>query len=258
MRSLHFETREGGVLLLTLSRGKGNRFDLELMQALSSAIREAARSPATRALVLTGTGRYFSAGIDFRAMAAARVQGRPTAERFTRAIRQVLLELWTCPRPTVAAVNGHAVATGFLAAAACDFRFVLEGDAGFGLDELSYGGGFPTLALELGRHVLGRDLPRVMLGAERFDWRAGVRNGAFTRSFDSPERLVEAAVGRARELGKLPREAYAQAKAQLLAPRVERVKAETEEQRRRVDAIYESEESAAAMTAHMQRLLPRG
>ena len=255
MRSLHFETREGGVLLLTLSRGKGNRFDLELMQAVSAAIREAARSPATRALVLTGAGPCFSSGIDFRAMASARVQGRPAADRFNRAIRQMILDLWTCPRPTVAAVNGHAVAMGFLVAAACDFRFVLEGDAGFGLTELSFGGGFSTLALELGRHVLGRDLPQVVLGAERFDWRAGVRNGAFTRSFSDAEQLVEAAVARARALGKLPREAYAQAKAQLLAARVDRVRSESEEQRRRVDAIYESEESAAAMTAHMQRLL---
>jgi len=252
MAVLLHETLAGGVRLLTLNRPKQNPFDAELGDALSAAVKEAEGDPAVRALVLRGTGAVFSAGLDFKALMQSQMQAG--GEHFGTATSQALADVWTCPKPTVAAVTGHAIAFGFFAAVACDFRYVLEGPGKYGMNELSFGAGFPLLSIEIGRFALQRHMATAILSAELFDWREGLRNGTFHASFASEEQLMAAAVSRAAQIGAMPREAYAHVKEQLLRPYVERWKAETPAQQQVTAAIYRSDESMQALMQHASRL----
>src|SRR4051794_33897322 len=108
------------VTVLRLAHGKASAFDFELMEELQRRL-QAARDDGTRAIVLTGTGSIFSAGVDLFRLTK---EGRPYVERFVPALSSMLEVLFTLPVPIVAAVNGHAIAGGYILSAAADYRLM--------------------------------------------------------------------------------------------------------------------------------------
>jgi len=65
------------------------------------------------------------------------------------------LRLFTYPRPTVAAVNGHAFAGGLITAAVCDHRIAVTGDASFGLNEVPIGIPMPAVYVRMLAYAWG-------------------------------------------------------------------------------------------------------
>ncbi|HUF52580.1 MAG TPA: enoyl-CoA hydratase [Dehalococcoidia bacterium] len=142
MSDVLFEVREPGIAWITLNRPDSlNAMGGELMPLLAKHLREVATDDSVRCVVLTGAGRAFCAGGDVKAMAsgnidsvvggngtpksmagmiASRVQGLRQAERDTSHALHYL------PKPTIAAVNGHAVGAGLSLALACDIRIASE------------------------------------------------------------------------------------------------------------------------------------
>jgi enoyl-CoA hydratase/carnithine racemase len=108
-----------GVLWLTLDRPERlNAFTASDYRALTAAIGAAADDDATRAVVLTGTGRAFSAGAD-RSLFEGPLdpdEGRQVQEDF----RSMLIALAECAKPVIAAVNGLAVGLGATILLHCD------------------------------------------------------------------------------------------------------------------------------------------
>jgi enoyl-CoA hydratase len=133
------------VAVVRLAHGKVSALDIELCGALVSEL-EAIRSGAFEALVLTGSGAAFSAGVDlFRVLDG----GGGYVRRFLPAMDALFRALLTFPKPLVAAVNGHAIAGGCIIAAACDYRVMAEGKARIGVPELLVGVPFPPLPFEI-------------------------------------------------------------------------------------------------------------
>ncbi len=254
MSVLTVEEKKGGVRLVTLCRGKVNAFNVELMKALSEAIVDSGTNKEVRAVVITGAGKCFSAGLDFKAMMNATVKGPGGADEFGSAMRQTFIDVWNCPKPTVAAVNGAAIAAGFLVAVACDFRFAAAGRGVHGLNELTFGAGFPPIAIELGRYAMGEHMNTAILEAEMFSSEEGVNKGAFHLCVP-PDELIEVALARAVKVGAYPHEAYAHVKAQLIAPYMERVDAETEEHKQKTASIFASAESTAALMKYASGMM---
>src|ERR1700741_4751996 len=111
-------TTQSDIALLTLSHPPANALDLEFMQAILAGLDEA-ESSAAKALVLTGENKVFSAGADlFRVLDA----GADYIERAGGTMSALFERLFRFPKPTVAAVNGHAIAGGSIIACACDYR----------------------------------------------------------------------------------------------------------------------------------------
>jgi methylglutaconyl-CoA hydratase len=113
--------RNGPWATLRLNRPDvGNALNGDLMRALHAALRALAAEPAVRALVLTGAGKSFSAGADFKWMLrmkdASAVENLQDAKE-SGAIFAALAEF---PRPVIAAVNGPARGGGVGLIAACD------------------------------------------------------------------------------------------------------------------------------------------
>ena len=134
-----------GVRTLKLAHGKVSAIDLELGEALSAAIADAAAT-SVKAVIITGSGSSFSAGVDLFRL----VQDGPDyARRFIPVLDDLLRAALTFPKPMVAAINGHAIAGGCILAAACDHRIMTEGNGRIGIPELAVGVPFPALPMQI-------------------------------------------------------------------------------------------------------------
>src|SRR3954451_8437871 len=152
--------QHGDVAVVRLEHGKVNALDLELLRAISETMREVSTAGA---VVLTGTGRAFSAGVDLRRIVDG---GVAYAKEFLPALSEAFLAVFDCPRPVVAAINGHALAGGCVIAAAADVRLMSGGS--IGLTELLVGVQFPTVPLEVSRYAFGVVAARLALTGETF------------------------------------------------------------------------------------------
>lgn len=117
---LRLEALADGVTEIVLDRPELlNRFDTELHHALTDALTALARDGGVRAVVLSSTGRAFSAGGDFDAMRRAATD--PVLQRATVAdARRLLDALLSLPQPIVVAVQGAAIGLGATVVLACD------------------------------------------------------------------------------------------------------------------------------------------
>jgi len=120
-----------GVATLTLNRPEVlNAFDFDLTRALHERLKDAERDPAVRCIVLTGTGKGFSAGQDLAVMAEAYKDGTTTNVHFGEHIRAtfnpIIARLRSLEKPVIAAVNGAAAGAGLGIALACDLRFAAD------------------------------------------------------------------------------------------------------------------------------------
>jgi enoyl-CoA hydratase len=132
---------------LTLNRpDKLNALSYALVRELREAIRRTAEDDEVKVVVLTGAGRAFSAGFDLSEEAASRVEGATAWHAILADDVALTLELWSLPKPTIAAVRGWCLAGGCELAMACDLIVAAE-DARFGEPEIRYGSGPVTLLM---------------------------------------------------------------------------------------------------------------
>jgi enoyl-CoA hydratase len=136
---------EGGVAVIRLSHGKVSALDAEFCGALVRELDDIAAG-AAKAVIITGTGSAFSAGVDLFQVLDG---GADYLGRFLPAMESFFRALLTFPKPAVAAVNGHAIAGGCIMAAACDHRIMAEGTGRIGVPELAVGVPFPALPFEI-------------------------------------------------------------------------------------------------------------
>ena len=127
-----------------------------------------------------------------------------------RALTVALTRLFRCPKPTVAAINGSAIAGGCILALACDKRLIADG-ARIGVTELRVGVSFPTAAVELLRHACGDRAELLMLDAELFDAAEACRRGLVHQCLPLSD-LLPAAISTAEQFASLDARAYALAK----------------------------------------------
>ena len=128
--------RKGAILTITLNRPeKSNSLHPHLVEQLHKALEEAEGDAGLSAVIITGAGRSFCAGLDLELLA-----GWSTEEKtaYLETVIPLFRRLWTMPQPVIAAVNGPAIAGGFDLAAFCDIRLAST-NAIFGQAEINIG-----------------------------------------------------------------------------------------------------------------------
>ncbi len=206
------------VRVLTLSSGSVNALDVDLLEEVALAVNDLMRSDDAGALVVTGAGRAFSAGVDLKRVVA---EGSDYTDRLVPALSDAFEALFTYPGPTVAAVNGAAIAGGCVLACACDRRLITP-QAQIGVTEVHVGVPFPVAALEVMRYACGDHAEEVMLGGRTCREAGAIAAGLAHRVIDGD--LMEAAVAEATELGGIPADAYRHTKSRLRAPAMTRIR----------------------------------
>jgi enoyl-CoA hydratase len=198
-----------GVTVLRLKHGKVNALDTELLRAITAAMQGL---DPTAAVVITGHGSAFSAGVDLKRIVDG---GQAYVREFLPALTETFLAVFDHPGPAVAAVNGHAIAGGCVLAAACDVRLMSGGR--IGLSELSVGVPFPTVAMEIMRYAVGPAAGNVVLTA-RLLQAAQAQSIGLIHDVEPPEALLDSAVAQAEAMAKIPAEVFALSKRQLQLP----------------------------------------
>lgn len=213
---IEIQTR-GAAQVLTLSSGRVNALDVELLGELAAAIREQ-RQASAGPLVLSGAGRVFCAGVELTRVLDG---GAAYTNRLIPALSEAFEALFCYPGPTVAAINGAAIAGGCVLACACDQRLISSG-AQIGASEIRVGVPFPAAALEILRYACGDRAEEVTLGGRLYRGAEAVAYGLAHRVIDGD--VVEVAVRESVELATIPAEAYRHTKAQLRAPALARIR----------------------------------
>jgi enoyl-CoA hydratase len=209
-----------GIRVLKLAHGKVSAMDIELGEAFIKEMADAS-DPSVKAVILTGSGSSFSAGVDlFRVLKDGPDYGR----RFLPVLDAFLRAALTLPKPLIAAVNGHAIAGGCILAAACDHRIMTEGNGRIGIPELAVGVPFPALPLQIMAARVGDGALRDLV----FTGRTVLIDEAKTMGLIDEKcpagMLMDRALEVAQKMAAIPPGAFALAKEAFYTPILERTK----------------------------------
>ncbi len=220
---LRIEKDTDGLGWIVLDRPAAkNALTVAMRDGIIDAVRDFRADPEVRAVLITGEGDAFCAGMDLSASTVAQA-GKPgfsprsTSEALRAGVQTFIRELWELDKPTIAAVNGAAVGPGAHLALACDFVLVHSGT--------KFMWTFPNWGLVVdagGAYLLPRlvGLPRakamVMLG-EGATGAEAVELGLAYKCVDAPDALMPAALEVARKLAAGPTRSLGLSKALLNA-----------------------------------------
>ncbi|HSG81393.1 MAG TPA: enoyl-CoA hydratase/isomerase family protein [Gemmatimonadota bacterium] len=198
----------GPVAVLRIQRGKVGAIDTELLGRLDDCLTEIEDSDVA-AIVLTGSGGCFSAGLDLRRILQG---GEPYVNELLAAFRHGIKRLFSMPLPVVAAVNGHAIAGGCVLACCCDRRIMARGDGQIGFPKLKMPLSYPVLATEIVRLAApGADAGVLFHGGTLLSPSRALDVGLVDEVV-SPARLVQRACDLAEELVRRGADAFAEEK----------------------------------------------
>lgn len=210
---------DASVAVITLRHGKANALDIDLCEALAAKFVEL-RASDTKAVVLTGQGRIFSAGVNLIKLAEG---GAGYIREFLPSLHKLYDAVFYHPKPVVAAINGHAVAGGCVLAACADRRVMANDGGRIGVTELLVGVPFPALAFEIMRLVTPPQFfSETILSGATFPAEVAAHRGLINEAVE-PAALMARAMIAAQELAALSPPAFAQAKMQIRTPVTERL-----------------------------------
>jgi enoyl-CoA hydratase len=242
-------THQGDIAVLRVSHGKVNALDIELCRHITRRLEELGTSSA-QAVVLTGQGGIFSAGVDLIRVLDG---GAGYLRDFLPVLRKLFDVVFFYPKPVVAAVNGHAIAGGCVLACAADQRVMARGSGRIGVTELLVGLPFPAIALEIMRFTaVPAYFREVIFGGGRYPAEAAAIRGLVDKVVD-PEALLASAVEVAQSLASLSPAAFALTKSQTRQPVLDELQRYARGFDTAVDEIWLAPESASRIRDYVSR-----
>lgn len=198
------EQNDAGIAILTLNRpDKRNAISIRMRREISACLKVWKDDPAIRALILTGAGGSFTAGFDL-----SEFKKPALLQELYQSSSEYHREVWYFPKPTIAAVNGPALAGGFDLVKLCDIR-ICAPEARFGHPEIKFGA--PTLFTPL-KWLIGAGLARELcLSGRIIDGAEAYRIGLANELVETAQ-LLERARQIAEKIMEAPQPALEQTK----------------------------------------------
>jgi len=241
-----------GILTLRLVHGKANAMDLELCEGLRGAIEDAAASEDVRALILTGSGTIFSAGVDLPRLVDS---GGDYVPRLVDALDAMIRALFLFPKPAIGAINGHAIAGGAILAFACDARVMSTGR--IGVAELQVGVPFPPMALEVVRFAVPhKHLHSMIYFSRTLDPDVAHAIG-LVDEIVLPEGLLIRATEMARRLANIAPEAFRMTKRQLREPSLRFAASIASDSTDEIHRVWQAPETLDRIRGYVERTIKR-
>ena len=149
--------RANGVLTVTLNRpAKKNAISIRMIGELRAAVEEADLAAEVKVLAIRGAGEDFCAGLDLTELLASADLSPEENERRAWDLGEVFVRLRQLPKPTVAVVEGRALAGGCGLATACDL-VVAKAGSQFGYPEINRGF-VPAMVMTMLRRLVGEKI----------------------------------------------------------------------------------------------------
>ncbi|GIW32895.1 enoyl-CoA hydratase/isomerase family protein [Meiothermus sp.] len=188
-----------GIRLLTLNDPeRRNPLSPGLVQDLLEQLNAAEQDPNTRAVVLTGAGQAFSAGADLDFLKSVTTAGAEANYAHSRSLMRLFHRVYTFPKPTIAAINGPAVAGGAGLAMACDLALMSEA-AQIGYSEVKIGFVAALVGVILVRNVGEKHARELLLTGRLVSASEAYRMGLVNRIIP-PEQLLDETLALAQEV----------------------------------------------------------
>ena len=241
-------TQRGRVALMTMHHGKANALDITLCRDIVRRFAEASAS----AVVLTGPGHIFSAGVD---LIQAAEGGTDYLREFLPLLSQAFAAVFFHPAPVVAAINGHAIAGGCVLASAADRRLMAHAGR-IGVTELLVGVPFPSVAFEIMQAATApHRFAEVMFGAATYAPDDAQVLGLVDEIVDAA--LIDRAVAAAEQLAALSPKAFGLTKQQMRHAAHERLQRDGARVDAEVREVWCAPDTLARMRDYVARTLKK-
>lgn len=239
---LRLEERDG-VTVVRMEHGAVNAMDTEFCRALATTFTELG-SGGHRAVVVTGNGRAFSAGVDLRRLLA---DAADYVEEFIPALIDGFEAVFGCPIPVVAAIEGPAIAGGCIVACAADERLLAAERGRIGVTEVLVGVPFPPTPLEIVRFAVGGAWTNELVLTGTIHGGEEALRRRLVDAVVPDDEVLDRALAAARRLAAIPPATFRLTKELLRAPTAERIAAHRARFDDGVRAAWASPEVRAAV-----------
>jgi len=203
--NVNLKTKED-ISIIQMDDGKVNVFSPDMIQNFNDILDQV---PVDKgAMLITGREGMFSAGFDLKVM----MSSPENAAAMVKSGFELLMRVFTFPRPVVAACSGHAIALGAFLLCSCDHRIGCKGEFKIGANELRNNMIVPTPILELAKfRLIKSHKQRALLNAEMYSIEDAVAPGYLDEVADQ-DKLFELAMAKAKDLATLAHPQYLQTK----------------------------------------------
>jgi enoyl-CoA hydratase/carnithine racemase len=237
--------------IIELKNGVTNTISQQMIQEMAESLEIFDADPQVRGLVITGSGdKFFSIGFDIPNLYDL---SRAEFEDFYNTFNRFALRLFTFPKPTIAAITGHAIAGGCILALCCDYRFIAAGRKLMGLNEIKLGVPVPYTADCILRDLIGTQRGRDVLELGEFYPPDDLLHLGMVDKVAPLEEVLPAAIEHIKLIGKNPLEAYAITKANRTKPVETAIRADFQEKMDQFIDCWYAPEGRARIKEAMQK-----
>jgi enoyl-CoA hydratase/carnithine racemase len=239
------------VAIVKLDRSVTNPLNLQLISELAEALQRVKQDPDVRGLVLgSSNDKFFSIGFDIPQLFEL---AEEDFKLFYQTYNRVCLDLYVLPKPTIAALTGHAIAGGCILAFCCDYRFIAEGRKLMGINEIKLGVPIPYVGDCVLQHIAGTRVAREMMDTGEFYRSEELLRWGVIDQVLPLDQVLPQAIEKARSLGALPQKAFAMIKRNRVEVVEARVRAHLEEKERFFFACWYSDEARVRLKEAMEK-----
>ena len=191
-------SKEGDISIIQLNDGKANAFSFDMLTTVQGFLSEIPKDSG--AVVITGSEGLFSGGFDLKTLASGDAEA---AVKMTNLGFKTLLDLYSFPRPIVAAVSGHAVALGLFTVCCADIRVGIEGKFVLQANEVRNNMDIPVQIMEIVKDRLDKKhFYKAIYHAEVYPMHEAISAG-YIDEIVPPANLMEKALEKAEDLATL-------------------------------------------------------
>jgi len=190
---------QDNIAVFTINNPPTNSINTEVLKGLEAIIDRVNAEEELKGLVLTGTGRIFSSGFDL--VTFTTFESPEHIIQWFKDDEEIMYKLFTCSKPVVGALNGHASAAGFIVTQACDYRMMVnDPNAKVAMPEIKLGMSLSPCHNEIMKFGLetGKNWKRVIYNGERIPAPVALEMGIIDELVDASE-LLEKAKAKVRE-----------------------------------------------------------
>lgn len=185
---------EDNIVIFKFNHGKVNSIPAETLKGLNEVIDRVNSEEELKGIIITGEGRYFSGGFDLGEFTS--FENGEAIIKWFELEEEVMYKLFTCRKPVIAAVNGHATAAGMIVSMASDYRIAIDHPKiKLGMTEIKIGLALTPAEMEIMRFGLDTDknMRDIIFKGELFGTAEALERGIFDELVETPEELMEKA-----------------------------------------------------------------
>ena len=212
--------KKGEVSIITLNDGKANVFSYPMLETIQNILADIPKDKGS--VIITGRDGMFSGGFDLKTFSSGDVD---LIKNMSALGFKTLFDLYTFPRPIIAAISGHAVALGIFVVCCCDYRIGINGEFVVQANEVRNNMDIPTPIMEIAASRIDKQhIYRALFHGDTYKMTDAVSAGWIDEVVNH-EDLMKRAMEKAEDLATLGHPMYQKTKEVFQASIVEKIKA---------------------------------